>query len=231
MKYKIVIIYDMRSPGPPEPTVPIMGPCRSVLPANPLRSTEMFTLARSWGSQRHLKGMMTGGSPKTSKNYIWLVVWLPWILFSQLILGMSASSQLTDHIFQRGGPTTNQIWIGKPPKMDDLIWGCPHFTKPLFEFEHQNDHSRLTMRFRVFFISTWCQLRPRWLWKYKFLQDFVSYTRETWTLNGFILYQHGSECQSWMTLKQTGCPGHLRSPFQRLQHVSILGFPNRIRMN
>ena len=38
-----------------------------------------------------------------------LVVWLPWILFSRNI-GLRLSSQLT-HIFQRGGPTTNQSLI------------------------------------------------------------------------------------------------------------------------
>ena len=38
----------------------------------------------------------------------WLVVWLPFGLFSHM-LGMSNHPNWRTHIFQRGGPTTNQI--------------------------------------------------------------------------------------------------------------------------
>ena len=41
----------------------------------------------------------------------WLVVWLPWILFSH-ILGIIIPIDF--HIFQRGGPTTNQVSCNQP---------------------------------------------------------------------------------------------------------------------
>ena len=42
---------------------------------------------------------------------IWLVVWLPWILFSKKY--WVANHPKWRSYFQRGGPTTNQLFIGK----------------------------------------------------------------------------------------------------------------------
>ena len=44
-----------------------------------------------------------------------LVVWLPWILFSH-INWVSNHPNWRTHIFQRGGPTTNQFWIVRSPR-------------------------------------------------------------------------------------------------------------------
>ena len=44
--------------------------------------------------------------------FIWMVVWLPSILFSQKYWVANHPNWRT-HIFQRGGPTTNQLLIGK----------------------------------------------------------------------------------------------------------------------
>ena len=42
-----------------------------------------------------------------NSTFIWLVVWLPCFIFP-LILGIIIPIDF--HIFQRGGPTTNQLW-------------------------------------------------------------------------------------------------------------------------
>ena len=44
----------------------------------------------------------------TLSYFIWLVVWLPFLAFSH-ILGLIIPIDF--HIFQRGGLTTNQLWI------------------------------------------------------------------------------------------------------------------------
>ena len=50
---------------------------------------------------------------------IWLVVWLPFFIFPE-ILGISNHPNWRSHIFQRGGPTTNQVNMS--------IW-CYHLSK------------------------------------------------------------------------------------------------------
>ena len=44
--------------------------------------------------------------------YPWLVLWLPLIFYFPMNIGNLKISQLTNsNLFQRGGPTTNQIWF------------------------------------------------------------------------------------------------------------------------
>ena len=61
---------------------------------------------------------------------IWLVVWLPFLAFSHEYWEFHHPNWRT-HIFQRGGPTTNQVCIGI--LMVSLI--C-HQQKPLFHVSH-----------------------------------------------------------------------------------------------
>ena len=63
--------------------------------------TKLLNLRSQTKSQNLMKNPM--------KNIIWLVVWLPFLAFSQKYWVANHPNWRT-HIFQRGGPTTNQSW-------------------------------------------------------------------------------------------------------------------------
>ena len=70
-------------------------------------------------------------------DHNWLVVWLPFFIFP-LILGCDYHPNWRSHIFQRGGPTTNQVSSWCPQKRPLLLEGFGSHVFTMFWFFHRN---------------------------------------------------------------------------------------------